>query len=148
MEMRQGEADAPGSASAIAEEDPVSKRVSKRRCARPDLPRWIASSKCDSGAMLGAFLHYKQQCTTAEAEALKELYSIEHADAGFAVINGQVVVPRKIESSVPSRPCSAPSCERCETLKGGYQFRWYSPKWDAEYRRGARPGAWHPGEPE
>ena len=114
----------------------------------PDLPRWIASSKCDSGAMLGAFLHYKQQCTTAEAEAFKELYSIEHADAGFAVINGQVLVPRKIESSGPSRPCSAPSCERCETLKGGYQFRWYSPKWDAEYRKGARPGSWCPGEPE
>ena len=129
MEIRQGEADAPGSA-------------------RPDLPRWIASSKCDSGAMLGAFLHYKQQCTTAGAEALKELYSIEHAHAGFVVIDGQVVVPKQIESSVPSRPCSAPSCERCETLKGGYQFRWYSPKWDAEYRKGARPGAWRPGEPE
>ena len=93
MEMRQGEADAPGAASAIVEEDPVSKRVSKRRCARPDLPRWIASSKCDSGAMLGAFLHYKQQCTTAEAEALKDLYTIEHARPDFVIINGQKVVP-------------------------------------------------------
>ena len=112
----------------------------------PDFPRWIASSKCDSMAMISAFLQYKQQCTDAEAEALKDLCTIEHAERDFHIIDGQVVVPRQIESSVPSRPCSAPSCERCETLKGGYQFRWYSPKWDAAYRSGARPGSRRPGE--
>ena len=115
---------------------------------RPDLPRWIASSKCDSTAMLSAFLHYRKQCTIAEAEALKDLYTIEHAERGFIIINGQVVVPQKLDSSIPSRPCSAPSCARCKALKGGYQFRWYSPKWDAWYRKEARPGSWCPGEHE
>ena len=52
----------------------------------PAFPRWIASSKCDSQAMISAFLDYKQQCTTAEAEALAVLYMVEHAEQDFLII--------------------------------------------------------------
>ena len=118
------------------------------RMVEPYLPRWIATRRCDSGAMLAAFLWYRQHCTTAEANAVGYLYSIEHAEQGFVMIDGQKVVPQRIPSPVPTMPCTAASCARCEGLRGGYQFRWYSPKWEEAYLRGARPGAWHPGEPE
>ena len=98
--------------------------------------------------MLGAFLMYKQQCTAAEAEALKDLYTIEHRKRDFVIIDGQMVEPQKIGPPIPSRPCTVPSCVRCNGLAGGYQFRWYSPKWDAEYRKGARPGSWFPSDPD
>ena len=114
----------------------------------PDLPRWIASSSCDSNAMFAAFSQYLHTCTTTESEAVKDLYTIEHAQRDFFILDGQLVVPQKINSSVPSRPCTTPYCARCEAFKGGYQFRWYSPKWDADYRKFRRPGSWCPGDSE
>ena len=116
--------------------------------ARPDLPRWIASSRCDSSAMLSAFLPYKQRCAAAEAEALEELYTVEHATVCLVTIGEQTVVPHRVDSPVPSRPCVSRSCARCQSLQGGYQFRWYSPKWSEDYCRLSRAGAWQPREDE
>ena len=98
--------------------------------------------------MLAAFLWYRQHCTTAEANALGYLYAIEHAEQGFVMIGGQMVVPQRIASPVPTQPRAAASCARCEGRLGGYQFRWYSPEWGQAYLRGARAGVWRPGEPE
>ena len=76
------------------------------------------------------------------------MYTASNAQQDFVIIDGQVIVPEKVPPPVPSRPCLRIPRARCEELRGGYQFNWYSPKWDAAYRSGARPGSWRPGECE
>ena len=92
---------------------------------RPDLPRWINRSNVDSPSMLSAFLWYRSQCSESERRELECLYSIDHAD--------RVKDAMRIEGVVPSIPCTAEGCERCRTLRGGYQFRWCSWKWMHKY---------------
>ena len=52
-----------------------------------------------------------------------------------AIKHGLNIVSRRIATSrpVPSIPCTAEGCERCRTLRGGYQFRWCSWKWMHKY---------------
>ena len=90
---------------------------------RPDLPRWINRSNVDSPSMLSAFLWYRSQCSESERRELECLYSIDH----------RVKDAMRIEGVVPSIPCTAEGCERCRTLRGGYQFRWCSWKWMHKY---------------
>ena len=99
---------------------------------RPDLPRWINRSNVDSGSMLSAFLWYCSQCSESEKLEPECLYSIEHRVKDI-VINGMLMRPQRTENFVPSIPCTAEGCERCRTLRGGYQFRWCSWKWMHKY---------------
>ena len=116
--------------------------------ARPDWPRWINSARHDSAAMLSAFLRYKGLCSEAEAVAVAELYSVEHAIRETITLGTQQVTPQQVPSPVPSVACKVPGCVRCSSLQGGYQFRWYSQLWGSEYTEHRRPGSWAPGEPE
>ena len=116
--------------------------------ARPDLPRWIKSARLDSAAMLSAFLRYKGLCSEAEAGAVAELYSVEHAIRETITLGTQQVKPQQVPSPVPSVACTVPGCIRCSKLQGGYQFRWYSQLWGSVYTEHRRPGSWAPGEPE
>ena len=100
---------------------------------RPDLPRWINRSNVDSSSMLSAFLWYRSQCSESERRELECLYSIDHRGKDTIIINGMLVRPQRIEGVVPSIPCTAEGCERCRTLRGGYQFRWCSWKWMHKY---------------
>ena len=99
---------------------------------RPDLPRWINRSNVDSSSMLSAFLWYRSQCSESERRELECLYSIDHRVEDAILINGMLSRPQRI-GPVPSIPCTADGCERCRTLRGGYQFRWCSWKWMHKY---------------
>ena len=77
-----------------------------------------------------------------------ELFMIEHAMRSTFVVAGRVLQPQQVPAPVPTIPCVAMGCVRCQNLRGGYQFKWYSRLWGDEYRRSRRPGAWTPGEPE
>ena len=99
----------------------------------PHEPRWINRSNVDSESMLSAFLWYRSQCSESERLELECLYSIDHRVKDAILINGMLCRPQKIEGPVPSIPCTAEGCERCRTLRGGYQFRWCSWKWMHKY---------------
>ena len=114
----------------------------------PGLPRWVDSASVDSQAMLSAFLGFLGNCTDDEATELAELFSIEHAIQPTITVLGQVLRPEPVPSPVPAHPCVASGCARCASGRGGYQFRWYSPRWGEAYRRTRRPGSWEPGQPE
>ena len=88
-------------------------------------------------AMLGAFLGWVYKASPEEQQEVQHLYTIEHA----MVAAGQVVQP-SLPSGVELRsvPCRAENCQRCMTLRGGYQFRWYDARWVAEYNRMKREG--------
>ena len=83
--------------------------------------------------MLSAFLWYRSQCSESERRELECLYSIDHRGKDIILINGMLIRPQRIEGVVPSIPCTAEGCERCRTLRGGYQFRWCSWKWMHKY---------------
>ena len=100
---------------------------------RPDLPRWINRSNVDSASMLSAYLSYRVECSESERWEFDCLYSIDHLMKDEIIINGMLIRPQKIEGVVPSIPCTAEGCERCRTLRGGYQFRWCSWKWMHKY---------------
>ena len=100
---------------------------------RPDLPRWINRSNVDSPSMLSAYLSYRVECSESERWEFDCLYSIDHLMKDDIIINGMLIRPQKIEGVVPSIPCTAEGCERCRTLRGGYQFRWFSWKWMHKY---------------
>ena len=87
--------------------------------------------------MLPAFLRYKQHGPAAEAEVLKDLYTIDHAGLGPPVI--KLTLPNG--GSLRSLPCNAENCRRCMNLQGGYQFRWYDARWADLYNRMKREGA-------
>ena len=113
-----------------------------------DLPRWVPSQRVDSLAMLSGFLSYLGKCSAAEKEALSYLYEVEHRTRRTVNIYGVELVPQQVSAPVPSIPCAEPTCERCLTQRGGYQFRWYSKLWEKNYRACRRQGSWLPGEPE
>ena len=83
--------------------------------------------------MLSAFLGYRSQCSESEKFELECLYSIEHRVKDTIVIHGILMRPQRTEDPVPSILCTAEGCERCRTLRGGYQFRWCSWKWMQRY---------------
>ena len=83
--------------------------------------------------MLAAFLRYRAQCSESERRELECLYSIDHRGNDIILINGMRIRPQRIEDGVPSIPCTAERCERCRTLRGGYQFRWCSWEWVHKY---------------
>jgi hypothetical protein len=116
--------------------------------APPDLPRWVNAGTVDSPAMLTAFLGFLRSCSEDESTELAELFSIEHTIRPTVTVLGQVLRPDPVPSPVPAHPCVAPGCARCASGRGGYQFRWYSPRWGEAYRRNRRPGSWEPGHPE
>ena len=99
---------------------------------RPDLPRWINRSNVDSSSMLSAFLWYRSQCSESERWELECLYSVNHRVEDAILFNGMLSRPQRI-GPVQSIPCTAEGCERCRTLRGGYQFRWCSWKWMHKY---------------
>ena len=127
---------------------------------RPDLPRWINRSNVDSESMLSAFLGYRSQGSESEKFELECLYKIDHRVEEVMFINGMLRRPQRIEGPAPSIPCTAEGCERCRTLRGGYQFRWCSWTWMQRYtelvkrRQAQNPqhetiqGIWLPGDAE
>ena len=84
--------------------------------------------------MLAAFLWYRAQCSESERRELECLYRIDHRDPYTSLNDGMPVGHQRIEGVVPSILCTAEGCERCTTLRGGYQFRWCSLKWMDKYR--------------
>ena len=100
---------------------------------RPDLPRWINRSNVDSPSMLSAYLSYRVDCSESERWEFDCLYSIDHLMKDEIIIDGLLIRPQMMGPVVPSIPCTAEGCERCRTLRGGYQFRWFSWKWMHKY---------------
>ena len=84
----------------------------------------------------------------AAVQPYSELYMIEHDIQKTFVVGGRVLQPQHIPAPVPAVACVAKGCARCASLKGGYQFRWYSGRWGQEYQNNSRAGAWKPGEAE
>ena len=119
-----------------------------------ELPRWLHDDRVDSPAMLGAFLAYRDARTDdgefklpAETRAqLMDLYQIDHAMQPTITVADQTITPTRVASVVPQVPCTAQNCRRCLTGQGGYQFRWYHPRWQVKYDALRRPHAWSPTE--
>ena len=133
-----------------------------------ELPRWLHDDRVDSPAMLGAFLAYRDARTDdgefklpAETRAqLMDLYQIDHdmqptytvAEQTIRLgdqemrVPQQLLTPTRVASVVPQVPCTAQNCRRCLTGQGGYQFRWYHPRWQVKYDALRRPHAWSPTE--
>ena len=114
-----------------------------------ELPRWIHHPRVDSQAMLSAFLAYRGRCTGEAHAQLDHLYMIVHRHEPTVVVGGQVIRPQEIHPpGLPTQPCTAQGCARCLEGRGGYQFKWYHPRWRAAYvrlRRKVPPeDAWHP----
>ena len=112
-----------------------------------ELPRWIDHPRVDSQAMLSAFLDYCGRCTEEAREQLDHLFMIVHTQESTFVTGNKVIRPQKM-SPLPTRPCEAQECERCRTNRGGYQFKWYHPRWKDVYIRLSRNKAWTPDELE
>ena len=114
------------------------------------LPRWIRSERVDSAAMLSAFLAWQKENAVAhDGERPYELlFMVEHAIRPTVHVGGLEVRPQCVPAPVPAIPCDVAGCARCLSLRGGYQFRWYSRFWGREYQRTRRTGSWAPGEAE
>ena len=112
-----------------------------------ELPRWIDHPRVDSQAMLSAFLDYRRRLTGKTREQLEHLYMIVHTQESTFVTGNKVIQPR-MTSPLPTRPCKAQECERCRTNRGGYQFKWYHPRWKDVYISLSRNKAWTPDELE
>ena len=106
-------------------------------------PQWIDSDLVDSQAMLQA---YHQYVTSRLSRGLPapschgHLWQVKHY---MKVVKFFGRVPAHLDSPyLQSRPCLEPFCERCESGRGGFQFRWPSPAWAAFYKQNKREGAW------
>ena len=109
-----------------------------------EFPRWIDHPRVDSQAMLSAFLDYRGRCTGEARAQLDHLYMIVHSHESTFLVGGQVIRPQEMRP-LPTRPCAAQGCERCRTGRGGYQFKWYHPRWRSVYVRLRRDDTWTPG---
>ena len=115
-----------------------------------DFPRWVDRSDVDSSAMLSAFITYHTEVSAMlqEKNGLSyqpvwegHLWSIYHRQPpGYE----GVMAPMPLR--IPQLPCQDPACNRCG-VRGGYQFRWYSPYWAKYYNSMRRPGAWEAPDP-
>ena len=111
-----------------------------------ELPRWIEHPRVDSQAMLSAFLDYRGRCTGEARVQLDHLYMIVHRHEPTVVVGGRVFRPQEIHPpGLTTQPCTAQLCERCHRGRGGYQFKWYHPRWLAAYVRLRRDDTWPAG---
>ena len=99
--------------------------------------------------MVSAFLAYRGRCAGEARAQLGHLYMIVHCHEPTVVVGGQVFRPQEIHPpGLPTQPCTAQGCARCFEGRGGYQFKWYHPRWRAAYvrlRRKVPPeDAWRP----
>ena len=93
--------------------------------------------------MLAAYLEYhsRTERTGLKVCDFQDLYMVVHQP------NGALAPSLRLPSgtvSLPTRPCLAPRCRRCQENMGGYMFRWYHPAWEDVYLRHKRDGAWSP----
>ena len=104
-------------------------------------PRWIDDATVDSPAMLSAFFQFigKPHSENERQMRSRNLVVVNHKrpDEDSAMYPGVLT----------DVPCKNKGCERCEGQRGGYQFRWYDPRWKDDYLRLRRPGAWEPVTP-
>ncbi len=106
-------------------------------------PRWIDDSTVDSAAMHSAFLHYKGSTSGEEREALNQLWTVEHQRSAVIHIGCLAVMPTEVNPpDLLQRPCTEANCLRCESNRGGFQFRWYDARWYPGYLGAKRDGAW------
>lgn len=97
--------------------------------------RWVDDAQVDSQAMLSAYLWFKDVGPGSTCNRdVGPLPLVVHRNLlpGLAV-----PAPGTYEI-----PCADAHCNRCLSLKGGYQFRWFHHGWFDKYRELARPGAW------
>ena len=108
-------------------------------------PRFIDRDDVDSAAMMAAALH-----SLSKDKAIWNDIGI-WGHLPFTV-HRCGLLPEQENLAPPGfrtvRCPGGPSCARCTTGDGGYQFRWLSPLWAKAYVAGARPGAWMPGGSE
>ena len=104
-----------------------------------DFPRWINHPKVDSPAMLGAFLNW---IGTAPVEMQREVEHLFTKDHAFANIAGARDVRPRLPTGVDlqSFQCETANCDRCASLRGGYQFKWYDARWVVAYNSMKRDG--------
>ena len=110
-----------------------------------DTPRWISSSRVDSGAMLGAYLSWYG----AQLQKPRPLPIWYHAmDESINIGGLTLTAPRVDPPGVVPQSCTDEGCLRCLTKRGGFKFRWFDRAWYPQYERTAKPGAWNMGECE
>ena len=109
-----------------------------------ELPYWLDDPLVDSQAMLSAFLAYKGKCHGEAAAQLNDLWMIRHRHQTTFTVAGHNVTPEVIPGPQPEVPCRTPGCVRCRDLRGGFQFKWFHPRWENAYVELARPGSWLP----
>ena len=96
----------------------------------PDLPRWIDHPRVDSQAMLNAFSAWIGTAPKKQQQEAKQLFTIDHA----FVTTGTEVRPRLPTGvDLQSFQCKTANCERCASLRGGYQFKWYDARLAVAY---------------
>ena len=119
-----------------------------------DFPRWLDRDDVDSCAMYSAYLAY-------DLFMRKEYFFGTGAyrpvwDGHLHMIMHEIRVdgvPRRVTPAAGGRvrevPCQRRPCLRCESGRGGYQFRWFSPYWAKFYNERRREGSWRAptGEP-
>ena len=104
-------------------------------------PRWIDNDLVDSAAMFSAYMEFLDACAPTDFPPfVHHLYTVDHRHVYIPGV--EEVHPAVHGIVIPSRACLRTPCRRCETLSGGYQFRWFSLDWYPGYLRRARPGAW------
>ena len=109
-----------------------------------ELPYWLDDPLVDSQAMLSAFLAYKGKCHGEAAAQLNDLWMICHRHQTTFTVAGHNVTPEVIRGPQPEVPCRTPGCVKCRDLRGGFQFKWFHPRWENDYVELARPGSWLP----
>ena len=116
-----------------------------------DFPRWVDRSDVDSSAMLSAFITYHTEVSAMleQKNGLSyqpvwegHLWSIIHRPAPALEGVSTPLLPLRI----PQLPCRDPACQRCG-VRGGYQFRWFSPYWAHYYNSMRKPGSWEAPDP-
>jgi hypothetical protein len=110
--------------------------------ARPDLPRWMLSGDVDTNAMFLAYKEYLHQCLDdnrdGEVRELRHLWVKNHKRK-FNVFD---LIAKKADPAVLEIECDQQNCKRCDSLSGGYSFRWYDQRWYQHYVRDAHPSSW------
>ena len=112
---------------------------------RPNLPQWVDHRAVDSPAMLSAFLQWHSYADLEEKEATADLFIIDHTmNTKVKNENGKKREVRQSSAGRPSKRCTKYQCLRCQTGRGGYQFRWFDQRWVEGYRSMRRERAWSP----
>ncbi|CAE7207020.1 unnamed protein product [Symbiodinium natans] len=115
-----------------------------------DLPRWINSSKVETPAMFMAYVQWLgKELQKADPETYPEdkpvIVPEEKHHLPTVIHRSDYVTSLKANEKL----CTASECERCQSGRGGYQFRWYSALWYEGYLKGRqREDRWTLGDPE